>query len=293
MTSNKNGLVPQEHWDSLYQNSNLVQIYDNDPVSLWLHQFVPPGQGKSCFEIGCYPGRILSFFGKKGYTLSGVDLTPNVEQLPGWFQSLGYDIGKFQRSDFFALDTKEQYDIVGSFGFIEHFNDWHEVILKQASLVKENGLVVIEVPNFAGAIQRLLHLFLDYKNYMGHTTSAMYPIVWSEILSLIGFEIIYCGYFGKFGFWVQEPSASTTKLVLTYNILRSMEKLKKADTPDHMMAPYCGVIARKTTNQSISDILCNSQIKMLIDQKVAKIKHQDLQEDQTIRSIVNFFEILT
>ena len=49
-------------------------------------------------------------------------------------------------NDIFELDIKERFDIVCSFGLIEHFPNKKEVILIHSKFVKPNGKVLIIVP---------------------------------------------------------------------------------------------------------------------------------------------------
>lgn len=48
--------------------------------------------------------------------------------------------------DIFKLDIKDRFDIVSSFGLIEHFPDKKEVVLAHTKFVKPDGLVLIIVP---------------------------------------------------------------------------------------------------------------------------------------------------
>ena len=72
------------------------------------------------------------------------------------------EIEKFHlfQHDFFSFNTKEKYDLVSSFGFIEHFDNTEEVFAKHCDLVNDNGYLVIGLPNLRG-INHIIQLLVD------------------------------------------------------------------------------------------------------------------------------------
>lgn len=237
--------VEQTYWDNSYQNTQFATLPDRDPIKIWLKTFIPKGSG-TCIEVGCFPGGILSCFGELGYELHGIDLTPRIEQeLPAWLKSKGYSVGTFLQKDFTLFNPKTEYDIVASFGFIEHFSDWQAILLKHASLVRKGGILVIETPNFRGAVQRLLHFLFDKKNYERHNIDSMKPHQWEKTTKNLGFEIVFSGYFGNFLFWADNDNQNWgQKLII--NLIQSATKriLKKLPNSTYY-SPFCGLICRK------------------------------------------------
>ena len=115
-------------------------------------------------EIGSFPGPHLATFGDLGYQLNDVDFcVDNEKGLPDWLRKEGFKTGEFSVSDFFEFQPKRQYDVACSFGFIEHFINYEEVIAKHASLVNDKGYLVITTPNFRGLIQNQLNKHFDKK----------------------------------------------------------------------------------------------------------------------------------
>ena len=237
--------VEQTYWDKSYQQIQFTTLPESDPIKIWLNTFIPKGNG-TCIEVGCFPGGILSCFGEIGYELHGIDLTPRIEHdLPIWLNSKGYHVGKFTREDFTRFNPKTEYDIVASFGFIEHFSDWQAILLKHASLVKKGGLLVVEAPNFRGLVQRLLHFLFDKKNYERHNIDSMKPDEWGKIANDLGFEVIFCGFFGNFLFWADDYKRNWAQKI-TINLIQSATKriLKKLPN-SRAYSPFCGLICRR------------------------------------------------
>jgi len=111
-------------------------------------------EGESIFEVGCAPGKILVYLARRlklkpyGVDYSDEGLKKTVEV----FRKAGFEENIF-KEDFFSKsfhkENKEKYDIVCSFGFIEHFDNIEEVIGLHANLLKKDGLLIISIPNFA------------------------------------------------------------------------------------------------------------------------------------------------
>ena len=116
--------------------------------------------------------------------------------MPAWLEQCGYRVGSFWAQDFTRFAPGRKFDLVASFGFIEHFTNWEEILAKHAALVDDKGCLVIEAPNFTGAFQHWLHSGFDQLNYARHHIPAMDIAKWAAFLQRSGFDITYRGYFG-------------------------------------------------------------------------------------------------
>jgi len=233
-------------WDKLYVDVPLGIAGERNPVRQWIEKWVAPGTG-TCLEIGCFPGRYLAVFGELGYRLSGIDLTTRVlDELPDWFSSRGYQLGEFYQEDFleFISRTESSFDIVCSFGFIEHFSDWNAILHMHAKLIKPGGLLVVSVPNFKGELQRYLHEAFDRENLARHNLAAMSPRQWAVNLIPLGYEVLFAGPFGRFDFWVDSPLVNSWQRVGCKAVMALIPFLNKLPESS-IYAPHCGLIARK------------------------------------------------
>jgi len=237
-----------EYWNRIHPKEELRIIPNMDPIRAWIETnfHALQKEAKTCIEIGCYPGRFLAVFGELGYELFGVDLVDNLEILPSWLKDMGYKVGTFWKMDIMDFDPNQKFDVVSSFGFMEHFTNWDQILIKHMSLVRKNGFLVLEVPNFIGVFQHWVHLKLDRANLERHYVPAMDIRKWKEILTAGGFDIIYAKYFGKFAFWTADENLT----LISKLFVRILKKFRcplniilPKDT--RIYSPFCGVIARK------------------------------------------------
>jgi len=241
-------LASQKYWDDAYSDYALeAKVPDDDIVKKWILKNLEPIKSeKTCFEVGCFPGRYLTVMGDLGYTLNGLDLTPRVEkEFPEWLKKQGYKTGQFFREDFIEFKTNNKYDLVCSFGFIEHFVNWEAVLMKHISLVADNGYLVIETPNFSGWLQRFIHWYLDKENYKRHYIPSMNPNKWASICEKNGFEIVFQGYIGEFQFWVDQQPTSYVKKKVLNRFIMNYDELRKLKPGKKAYSPFCGIVAKR------------------------------------------------
>jgi 2-polyprenyl-3-methyl-5-hydroxy-6-metoxy-1,4-benzoquinol methylase len=241
----KDEFIAQERWDQSYAQLRLRSAPANDPIRVWLEQHVPLGQG-TCLELGCFPGSYLAVLAELGYEVHGIDRTPRVTpDLRDWMQHQGYRTGEFVRGDVFSYAYKRQYDVVCSFGLIEHFGRWSELVSVHARLVRDGGLLVITTPNFRGWFQCVLHQWLDSANLAEHNLDAMRPRRWADVVRPLGFTVVWCGYIGPFDFWVEPQPRPRWQAA----VLKGLLTLKPVGRllPDNVgaYAPYCGLLAQR------------------------------------------------
>lgn len=200
------------------------------------------------FEFGCFPGRYMAHLGKKGMTVNGMDLAPNLDdRFIAWMKSEGIATGLLKREDVlaYAKTTDDRYDMVCSFGFIEHFRNFPEIIALHDRILKPGGLLMITTPNFRGGLQQFLHRSLDKVNMDLHYLPSMKPDLWQRQLVQEGYERIFAGYFGRFDFWCDEQPRNALQKIgkkITYNMIPALRLL-----PDSAFnSPYCGIVLKKS-----------------------------------------------
>ncbi len=239
-------LASAEYWDNSYRQLALNIAPTRDALRLWLQKHIPAVNNATCLEIGCFPGRYLAVLGMIGYKLYGIDLTERVlTDLPYWLKEQGCRVGEFFREDVFSFAARNDmtFDAVCSFGFIEHFVNWQEILELHAQQVSRGGLLIMAVPNFAGLLQRSLHAILDSENLKRHNVASMCPEKWRDQLELKGFSISFAGPIGSFDFWTDYPNANLFQ-IKGAALIRRMIPLAQRLPPCRTYSPYYGIIAR-------------------------------------------------
>ena len=125
-------------------------------------------------EIGCAPGKILSWVGREvGAPVSGVDYSPTGAETARWLcGGLGID-ADIRCED--AIQTSfpaRSFDLVFSCGLIEHFEDPAPMVTAHVALLAPGGVALIAVPNYSGVYLRL-QAWCDPKNLEIHNLRIM------------------------------------------------------------------------------------------------------------------------
>ncbi|RRS32179.1 MAG: hypothetical protein P794_02035 [Epsilonproteobacteria bacterium (ex Lamellibrachia satsuma)] len=242
----KHMIVEQEYWNNSYEIYKFARLSDIDPTKQLIERYIPfTKNNEQAFELGCFPGRFLVEIGQKGYILNGCDLAPQIrKELKGWCLKNNCRVNQFYNEPYLKFKN-EQYDLVASFGFIEHFKNYEEVFIQQCGMIKENGILLVQFPNFRGAIQHRLHKIFDAYNLSNHVIGSMNLEQYRKLLPN-NFEILFCSYYGNFDFWIDDFKKRNGKV--KKKLLKLLFKTSKfwEYTPNSSIySPYAALIAGK------------------------------------------------
>lgn len=240
-------LTTNEYWANSYSNFKFNKLANDHGVYKYIEKYIPRSIDKSFIEIGSFPGTFTAKFGELGYVLNGIDLyQENATSLKDWLRDQNYNINEFYVSDFLSHKFESKYDVVGSFGFIEHFTNFEDIIINHLEIVKEEGLIIITTPNFRGFLQRIIHKYFANDDYRNHYIPSMNVKVWRETVKSYGFEIIHSGYFGGFKLWVPLERKSFFNRQF-YRIVHKLSILvdKIVWFDSSVFSQYCGIVAKK------------------------------------------------
>ncbi len=125
-------------------NSVCVSLKNNQFKNLKLRALFAQSLNKKVLDVGCGPGDFLLEMKNKGWNVYGVEMG---KYLKGVAESkLGDD--RVFRGDFNRINfSNNKYDAVTFWHVLEHMSDPGAAIKKSASLLKDNGILVIEVPH--------------------------------------------------------------------------------------------------------------------------------------------------
>jgi len=222
-----------------------------DPV---LAPLLAGAPGRAALEVGCYPGGFLHHLGTRfGYEVSGIDVVPGTDALADTLGGEGVQVGKIWRGDFLTEAPRPEFDLVCSFGFVEHFDDPGFVISRHAQWLAPGGLLVVTVPHFRRA-QWLLHRWLDRRSLNAHNLAAMSPAVFASAFAEAGVAPVHLRRFGTCEFWVEpDPDRSHTReqvAALAAAALGKAGSVAKrlagpAGVPNPLMSPFLVAVGRR------------------------------------------------
>jgi SAM-dependent methyltransferase len=238
-------LVEQAYWNESYKNFNFY--IPDDAVTRFLNKYEPATR-ENVFEVGCFPGRYLAHLGKKGWIANGMDLAPETETaLVAWMQSQNIKTGLIKKANVldYMATTDDRYPLVCSFGFIEHFENFEEIIQLHARITAKDGTLIITTPNFSGWVQYGLHKSLDRENFNRHFIPSMQPELWRSTLTENGFDVQFAGYFGGFDFWFDRQKRNFIQKGFTEVTRRIAVPLFSWLPNAKSYSPYCGIVAKK------------------------------------------------
>lgn len=166
-----------------------------------LKKRLPPVEG-DVLEIGCAPGKWLVFMQREfGLVPHGIEYCEaGTVATRRNFDLLGVSAGDILAGDFFALAPQPKYDVVMSFGFIEHFSDPASVVERHLAWLKPGGILVLGIPNFHG-VYSMLQQVLDPEVLNKHNLEIMNQSYLSQLGSKLRLVALHIGYLGSF-----EPS---------------------------------------------------------------------------------------
>ena len=262
------------YWDTLWKHGHSTSDVElqgrglNQYVNGKFHQLFTdtfrglPTTSQRLLEIGCAKSTWLPYFAKEfGFDVVGLDYSElGCAQARSILAGTGTH-GEVVCADLFAPPEEllGTFDVVVSFGVVEHFEDTATCLSAFAKFLKPGGMAVTIIPNFAGwlgSIQRVvnrpvfdIHVPLDPQALAaGHQPSL---------------DVLSCGYFLTVNWgvinienWSQPFHSLGTRLrswaskgvwILEGHLPFAPHLLK----PNRLTSPYINCVARKPYTSSL------------------------------------------
>lgn len=238
----------QEEWDERTQhNVYLPSKVDVHSILFGdlFEEYLPKGQLKA-IEIGAIPGRFLVYLNKQhGYDITGLDFSANTDAFHQTMKKNNINKYNFINQDFLTFNSKLKYDVVLSFGFIEHFDDYESIIKKHCDLVRKGGYVFLEVPNFR-KLQYIYHYFFDKKNLDIHNTEVMDLKLIGNILKKEGFQEVFSGYVERLDTWREPAPIGPAKKIVNSLIMSFIRRFGTYFPVSPLYSPFMVAIYKKS-----------------------------------------------
>ena len=155
------------YWDHSWEKRSLPEPIDprgkglNYYVNRKYHEFFREAfsemdmKGKSILEIGCAGSQWLPYFAKEfGFRVGGLDYSERgCQQAREILVNEGVE-GEVVCSDFFSPPPSmlAAFDVVVSFGVVEHFENTAGCLKAFSEFLKPGGLAITIIPNMAGLV---------------------------------------------------------------------------------------------------------------------------------------------
>lgn len=200
---NKADKASPEYWNAFWETNQIPEeiIIDKKKINTYLYtefdeffrRHIKANEGKSLLELGCGNSVWLPYFYKTfGLNVSGLDYsTLGCERSRHILKSY-HTPGNVYEGDLFypSDDLKGAFDYVVSFGVIEHFQNTTDVLKAHAAYLKENGKIIVSVPNmygFPGWYQKIMnravydtHVPIDKNHLEGSLRKAGFKNITAE-----------------------------------------------------------------------------------------------------------------
>lgn len=168
-----------DYWSTLKLPISVDLNFKNDRViAEEILKAIPANRPLTAIEIGCAPGKWLSFLAKELHCqVTGIEyLKPAAEKTIENLKIQNITNYNVIAGDFFNHQIKETFDVVVSLGFIEHFDNYDKVLEDQLKLVSKGGYLVMGIPRFIGInyyLQKCIDFFIKNKLIPGHNLKTM------------------------------------------------------------------------------------------------------------------------
>ena len=138
------------NWEKWHKKDKIEKIPKNYFLMELLRKHLP--KKGSCIELGCSPGRMMSAMAKNfNYRFSGIDITA-LDTTKKNLEHNNIRNVKLIKGNITSYRPNQKYDIVCSFGLIEHFKNSKEAFKHFDKFCRKGGYMVIGLPNFIASI---------------------------------------------------------------------------------------------------------------------------------------------
>ena len=95
-------------------------------------------------DIGCWKGTQLEYFMKEGWRCTGIELNRNAASIS---KSKGIEVHQISTREFFKRFSRKKWDVINASYILEHISNPDVFLDKIRKNLKNDGILIIEVPN--------------------------------------------------------------------------------------------------------------------------------------------------
>lgn len=195
-------ITPASHWEKVYQAQGKARRFRfskwsyADMAELAGHLgSLSQSRSTSFLEIGCAPCRFMIYFNQVfGWDVAGIELSEaGLAQSKRLLHANGVK-ARVYAGDVLKIEPDCEYDVVGSFGLVEHFDNPLPCYRAMARWIRPGGAMIVTVPNLIGPIGRAMR-FRNYKHYLEHRRFSSADL--ANHCRLVGLRVTFHGLVGN------------------------------------------------------------------------------------------------
>ncbi|MDO9027859.1 MAG: class I SAM-dependent methyltransferase [Candidatus Roizmanbacteria bacterium] len=199
-------------WEDVWQRVTLPQDRDRKrfhELHAVFSRYLPSGR-ITFIEVGCAPGSWMSYFALNfGYIVSGLEYAEAAYEKTIENLRLLSIPAQVHLADFFEFEG-DTYDVVFSYGFVEHFKDIDRVISRLSALCRPGGYIVTVIPSLEG-----LNWWIS-RHFRPEVAAGHYPITGAELKILHERNSMITLWSGLYGCYQIRPPLDNTRLARRY-----------------------------------------------------------------------------
>jgi len=207
-------------------------------------------------EVGCARSRFLPYFVRAfGFAVTGVDYSPTGCRMAEQVLARERVNGVILESDLFTPPDEllERFDVLVSFGLVEHFTDTAGCVKALARFLRPGGLMITNIPNLLGAVGGF-QLMVDDEIFRTHVLLSPEDLKIAH--EAAGLNVVSCRYFLAAHFGVVNTDSLTqgrpasrllavaAKAVLSLPVW-ILEPIVPWIRPNRLTSPYIHCLAKK------------------------------------------------
>jgi len=163
---------------------------------------------KTAIELGGFPGYYATYLKKYQHLdTTLLDYFVHKGLITQLLEKNGLKPGDIHiiEADLFNYKPEYLYDMVLSFGLIEHFSDTKDIIQRHLPFLKPGGVLFVTLPNFKGVNGWVQRKF-DRSNYDKHFIESMNLQLLASYCRELGLKEVEAFYHGRFSVWLENKA---------------------------------------------------------------------------------------
>jgi 2-polyprenyl-3-methyl-5-hydroxy-6-metoxy-1,4-benzoquinol methylase len=259
-------LSSQEYWDHVLEDAKLPRVntgrsYHYRVTMDFIDAYIRNQAYTSFFEVGCGSSGWLPYFAQEyGLKVSGIDYSVVGCRLAEEnLRLLDIPYGEILCKDIFEVDctSGKKYDVVFSYGVIEHFENPEDIIGIFSSFLNPGGIMITLVPNLNGCMGWLSRRFVPDIYKMHRVISKQQLKGYHESNALKDLRTNYAGTFTfavlplvRSRRWLFREGSLQRKIAVSGlaafdKLASAIFRLFKINMPTRSFSPYIISIAKK------------------------------------------------